>query len=699
VDVFVHLTAGLAQALQPVNFLMILIGLTIGIVAGALPGISMVNAIVLALPFTYLMEITPSLLLMAGIYCGGCYAGTITGILFNIPGDPMNVPQTWEGYQLNRKGEAALALGTAITTSALGGFVSALIMTFASPPLAKVALLLSPVEYFAVVVLGLTSVVVIGQSSMAAAFVSLFSGMFLATVGVDPLYGSFRFTFGTKLLQTGIDFVPVMIGLFAIGEVLERVGLWREEKGPRSVRIRTRLPRWRDLWPLRGSIARGIGIGTATGAVPGAGAAIAAFVSYGVERQISKRPERFGTGVLEGLAAPETAANASTGGAMIPLLTLGIPGSAAAAVMLAAFTLHGVEPGPLLFVKQPGLVYTIFAGFLLTNLVMVFMGLGAAKAFVQLLRIPEPILAGFIVLFCFLGAYAIRNDLADAWIAMGFGVVGYFMRRYQLPIPPLILGLILGPLAEEFFRTAMGMHGNDWSVFFTRPISAVFLLASLACLLWPAGQVWLNVRRATSIRRALPVLDLLVRLEGSAQRLYASFAERFQDRPTLAESWQRLSEDEGRHLGTLSLCRDMITKTPPFQSRLLHLRGGAVPDGLELQGVEISRLLQRVEQGIRESRSGTVGLDDAFEIALALETSEIHEIYALCLTLAPRPFSEVLSNLSAASDRNHLGGVASMIRAFSSNQRLHEEAAKLKAQQAERSVSSGSGDIAVHSSP
>jgi hypothetical protein len=219
----------------------------------------------------------------------------------------------------------------------------------------------------------------------------------------------------------------------------------------------------------------------------------------------------------------------------------------------------------------------------------------------------------------------------------------------------------------------------------------VFLLVSLVCLAWPARQAWVNARRAASIRRALPALDLLVRLEGSAQRLYASFAERFQDRPTLAEFWRRLGDDEARHFTTLTLCRDMVLQKPPFQSRLLHLRGGAVPDGLDRKGSDISRLLQRVERGIQESRSGTISLDDAFEITLALERSEIQEAYDLCLTLAPQPFSEVLSNLSAASGGHHLKGFASMIRTFSSNQRLSDEVTKLETQQEEHPVSVSRG--------
>lgn len=466
---------------------MILIGLMIGVLAGALPGITMLNAIVLVLPFTYLMGIVPSLLLMIGIYCGGIFGGSITGILFNIPGDPMNVPTTWEGYKLNKKGFVSKALGMAIMTSALGGFFSALIMTLASPPFARIALSFSTCEYFSVVFLGLASVVVIGTRSLGSALISLSIGIFLGTIGMDDIYGIPRFAFGSRIMETGINFITVLIGLFAIGEVLDQLSLQGKESGELTARLRpkTELPRFGEIWALRSTILRGLGVGVIIGAIPGAGATVASFVSYGVEKQFSKHPEKFGTGCWEGLVASETAINGSTGGAMIPLLTLGIPGSGATAVMLGAFLLHGVQPGPLLFTKTPESVYTIFVGMLICNLIMILTGLITARFFSELMRVPENILGAFIITFCLIGAFALRNDMADVWFMAIFGILGYFMRRYGLPIPPLILGVILGPLAESYFLTTMIGEANNIWVFFRRPVSASLLILSLAIFIWP----------------------------------------------------------------------------------------------------------------------------------------------------------------------------------------------------------------------
>jgi putative tricarboxylic transport membrane protein len=482
---FALLGSGLVNTFDPLNFAMILVGLTVGILAGALPGITMLNAIVLVLPFTYLMGIVPSLLLMTSVYCGGVFGGSITGILFNIPGDPMNVPTTWEGYQLNKKGFVSKALGMAIMCSAIGGFLSAVIMTFASPPFAKVALSFSSCEYFAVVFLGLASVVVIGTRSIGSALISLFIGMFLGTVGMDEIYGAARFTFGSRIMETGISFTTVLIGIFAIGEILEQLSVKNKEEIISRLRPKTTLPRLREIWDLRNTVMRGLGIGVVIGAIPGTGATVASFVSYGVEKQVSKHPEKFGTGVWEGLVASETSINGSTGGAMIPLLTLGIPGSGATAVMMGAFLLHGIQPGPLLFSKSPEAVYTIFAGMLVCNLIMILAGLITAKFFSELMRVPENILSAFIISFCLLGAFALRNDMTDVWFMAIFGIVGYFMRRYDLPSPPMILGLILGPLAEKYFLTSMIGAENDFSIFFRRPVSGSIMVISIALLIMP----------------------------------------------------------------------------------------------------------------------------------------------------------------------------------------------------------------------
>jgi putative tricarboxylic transport membrane protein len=491
-EVFANLGAGLVNAVQPVNFLMMVLGLTVGIIAGALPGITMLNAIVLVLPFTYFMGIVPALLLMIGVYCGGVFGGSITGILFNIPGDPMNVPTTWEGYRLTRKGQAQYALGLAIMSSAFGGLVSALFLALFAPPFAKFALTFSTVEFFSVVVFGLASVSVLGQSSMTSALISLFAGMFLGTIGTEATYGVERFTFGVPFLKTGVDFVTVLIGLFAIGEVLDQIV--RAEAAPAAMTSRTvpRLPLL-DLWPLRWSLARGTLVGVAVGGLAGAGATVSSFVSYGLEKQVSRRPELFGTGHAPGLVASESSVNGSTGGAMIHLLTLGIPGSAATAVMMGAFLIHGIQPGPLLFTKQPTEVYTIVAGMVLANVVMIALGFLAALSFATLMKVPAPILNTFIVVFCFLGAYALRNDMADVWLTMLFGILGFFMRRHDLPIPPLVMGIILGPMAEQFFLTSMVANQNDLTVFVARPVSAVVLAIAALMIVWPV----VKSRRAT----------------------------------------------------------------------------------------------------------------------------------------------------------------------------------------------------------
>ena len=498
-EIIQNLTIGFTHLFGVTPILLLVGGLSVGVIAGALPGISFVNAMALALPFTYVMEPTNAMVFLAGLYCGGVFGGSISSILINIPGSPGSLPATWDGYPMTRRGESARALGIAITCSAIGGLASALMMIFVSPPFASFALKFGQPEFFAATVLGLVSVVAIAKGNMLASMVSLFSGLAVGSIGLDPLYAIPRLTFGSPILDNGISFVVVLIGMFAIGEVLA----WISDSNPRTItpemETRARLPTFADLYKLKGAIARGTGIGCVIGAIPGAGAIIGAIISYGVERQVSRRGDEFGTGVEEGLAAPETAKNATTGTATIPLLTLGIPGSAATAIMLAALMLHGVNPGPMLFITSVDLIYTVFAAYLVANLLMIAVGLLVARAFATIMRIPPVLLFGFIVVLCLVGAFGVRNNIADVYICIGFGILGYVLRRFGIPAAPLILGVILGPLAERYFLTSMISYDNQITIFFLRPLSATILALALIFLLW---SLWPTIRSV--IHRSVP---------------------------------------------------------------------------------------------------------------------------------------------------------------------------------------------------
>jgi putative tricarboxylic transport membrane protein len=483
-DILHNLAVGLSHLLGVVPFSLLLAGIFIGVVAGALPGISFVNAMALALPFTYVMEPTNAMVFLAGLYCGGVFGGSISSILINIPGSPGSLPATWDGYPMTQRGESARALGIAITCSAIGGIGSALMMIFVSPPFANFALRFGQPEFFAATVLGLVSVVAIAKGKMLTSMISLFMGLTVGAIGLDPLYAIPRLTFGWSILENGVSFVVVLIGMFAIGEVLGWVSSRSPTRYKPASKTRALLPSVKDLLKLKGAISRGTGIGCVIGAIPGTGAIIGAIISYGIEKQVSKRGNEFGTGVEEGLAAPETAKNATTGTATIPLLTLGIPGSAATAIMLAALMLHGVNPGPMLFITGTDLIYTVFAAYLVANILMIAAGMLVARAFTLLMAIPPGLLFGFIAVLCLVGAFGVRNNMADVYICIGFGILGFLLQRYHIPTAPLILGVILGPLAERYFLTSMIAYDNNFLIFFTRPLSGVILFLAFAFLAW-----------------------------------------------------------------------------------------------------------------------------------------------------------------------------------------------------------------------
>ena len=477
------LGGGFLSAFELWAFLTIVTGLLVGVVAGALPGISFVNAMAMALPFTYVMEPTQSMLFLGGIYVGGVFGGSISAIMINVPGTPASLPATWDGYPMTRRGEVKRALMIAVTASATGGLVSALMLAFLSAPFASFALKFSQPEFFAATLLGLVSVIAIAKDQPVITMVSLLLGIAVGTVGVDPLYGQARFSFGVAEMESGIRFVVVMIGLFAIGEVVDLLATDRDLR-PKTDGGKAVGARFSDVFKVKGAVLRGTGIGCMIGMIPGAGATPGAVISYGVEKQVSKRGEEFGTGIEEGLAAPEAAKNATTGAAMVPLLTLGIPGSAATAIMLAAMMLHGVNPGPLLFIMDPSMVYTIFAAMIIANILMIGAGIGVAQIFSTLMRTPPSVLAAFIIVLSVIGAYGVRNNIFDVYVCLAFGVLGWGMKRVGFPSAPLVLGVILGPLAERYFLTSLANSQQDWTVFFTRPISATILGLALIFVLW-----------------------------------------------------------------------------------------------------------------------------------------------------------------------------------------------------------------------
>ncbi|WP_245297173.1 MULTISPECIES: tripartite tricarboxylate transporter permease [Rhodomicrobium] len=480
-DTLLQLGHGLLVCLQPFNLSMLMIGIALGMLVGVLPGLTLVMGVILVLPFTYQMDVASGIILLTAMYVAGTYGGAFTAILFGIPGEPIDVPLLWDGYKMARAGQPAEALGWTLIAAGGGGIISAIIMVALTEPLAEVALKFSSPEYFAVILFGLASVVALAQSSLANALISLCLGLVIATVGTDTTYGTSRFTFGLPILEDGIEFLVVMVGAYGVGEVLARL-----ERGyagapvTQTATARTELPSWRQFAAIKWTFIRSTLLGNIIGIIPGAGATVASFVSYGVEGQVGRRKAQLGTGIPEGIVAPQSAATASVGGAMIPLFAIGIPGSGATAVILGAFMLKGIQPGPQVLLHSGELIYAIFASVFLGIFIMCVLGYFAIRPLVRILDFPEAVVSSFVMVFCFIGAFSIRSSVVDLWLMIAFGLVGYLFDRLRFPIAPLVLGVILGPLAEESFLNTMISFGNDWTVFFTRPISGT--LMALTCL-------------------------------------------------------------------------------------------------------------------------------------------------------------------------------------------------------------------------
>lgn len=469
---------------DPLGILLFVLGLMGGFVFGTIPGITALTLGAVLLPFTAYLTPTHAIMLYAVIYVSGVSAGGVTAILFNIPGDPEDAPTAFDGYPLTRQGKAPKAVGMAVTCSAIGGTASALVMIGATQALANWAIrAFGPPEIFALIFFGLSVAASVGAGSLLKGWLSVLLGLLLATVGPDPAGGLSRFAFGTYYLLGGIQFVPLILGFFGVTEVLVQ-GEEIVTQRYRPPKVSLELPRLMEFWRLKLAIFRSFLLGFFAGILPGIGATLAAFLSYSEAVRWSRHPERFGKGELEGVAAAETAKSAATGGAMIPLLALGLPGGALTAMMLAIFQIHGMELGPEVMTKNPDLVWVTFVAMLFANFCILLLGYLEAKTVVHFLRIPFRLLGPIILLFCVIGAYALRNLLLDVWVMFAAGILGYLLRRTGYSVAGIVLGVILGDLGEAAFVKSMQLLDYDVLGFFLRPISAILLVAGVGTIIF-----------------------------------------------------------------------------------------------------------------------------------------------------------------------------------------------------------------------
>ena len=464
--------------------LLVFIGICIGIMGGAIPGISPSMAVALLLPLTYSMSATNALLILMGIYIGANYGGSITAVSINTPGTPSATVTSFDGYPMAKSGKGGEAMGISLWASVFGGVIGTLILIFASRPLARLALQFWPSEYFALCVMGLTTVATLGGKHWQKAMVCVLFGLLLNTMGLAPITAVKRFTFGINHLYDGITFVPALIGLFALSEVFSSLEAY-QPKEEKSEKASYTWPKFKYYWSLKWSIIRSGVLGTVVGVFPGAGGTIASFLAYDMEKRISKHPETFGKGAPEGVCAAEAANSSSVGGAMVPLLALGIPGSATAAVLLGALMIHNLTPGPELFIKEPVMINTLFLSMFVANVFMAGIGTLGSKLWVRVTNIPKTILLPLIFTFSILGSYSVSQSMTDVIICLIFGVMGWLMKKYQYPAAPIVLGLVLGKLIEANFHRAMTLNGL---ASFTRPLTLALFGISLLAIVFPLFQ-------------------------------------------------------------------------------------------------------------------------------------------------------------------------------------------------------------------
>lgn len=461
----------------------IVAGVLIGIICGVLPGLSASTAVALMVPFTFGMDPVVSIVLLVSVYLAGEYGGSITAIAIGVPGTPAAAATMLDGYELTKQGKPGLALTTSVVASSIGGMIGAIILFCFSEPLANVALSFGAPEYFALAVFGLAIISSLASDNIKKGFIVMFIGLFLKTIGLDPFSGEERFTFGVPKLMDGLGFIPALIGLFAMASVFTDID--KATAKSRAIALSFAMPKIRQLLSMWKVYLHSSILGSIIGVLPGAGATIASFICYNEVKRFSKKKDQFGKGCLEGVAAPESGNNAVVGGSLVPLLTLGIPGSGTAAVLIGALMLHDIQPGPLLFQTNGNIVYGIFAGLFVACLAQLFFGLIGVPVWIKVISAPKALLLPVIASISVVGSYSYNNSIVDVWVMLGFGLLGYLLKKFNYPVSPIILALVLGGILEENFRRSLMISEGDFSIFVTHPISAVLLLFAVLSLLSP----------------------------------------------------------------------------------------------------------------------------------------------------------------------------------------------------------------------
>jgi len=470
-----QLATGFVDIFHLANLTAISFGVLAGITVGALPGLTATMTVAILTPVTFTLAPEIGIALLLGVFVGGIYGGSITAILINTPGTPAAIATTFDGYPMTEKGEAGQALYMALFASVCGGLISAVILITIAPLLAKIALEFGPPEYFGLTVFGVSIIASVSGKRLSKGLMSGVIGILLSTVGMDGITGVPRFTFGSTNMLSGFNLIPVLIGVFAASEVF-----FQAQKPPEIIegfkgKIGKIYMGFGKMKSYMLTIVRSSLIGTFIGVVPGTGGGIAAFVAYAESKRVAKHPEKYGTGEIDGVAAAESANNATTGGALVPMLTLGIPGDPVTAVLIGAFMIQGLQPGPLLFQQNARTVFALFAGLLIANMILFVLGMIGLRYYAKVANLPSQILGPIVLLFCFVGSYAVANSMVDVGAMLGMGVVGFFMRRYGFPGAPLVIGLILGPMVEKALRQSLALSNGDWSIFVKSPICASFI--------------------------------------------------------------------------------------------------------------------------------------------------------------------------------------------------------------------------------